>query len=71
MKDGFQYGCDFILYHKNNEKHQHGYALVFIQNPRTTVHIRKEITSCSRIASIVHKEAYYAIWNEKEVEYGV
>jgi len=67
VQDGFQYGCDYVLYYRNNEKHQHGYALVFIHNPMSKTPIKKEITSFSRTASIVHKKAYYAIWTEKKV----
>ena len=67
VKDGFQYGCDYVLYYQNNEKHQHGYALVFVHDPTSSIPIKQEITSLSRIASLVHKKAYYAVLTDTKV----
>lgn len=67
VKSGYQYGCDYILYEKKGEDHSHGTALVLIHDPDSAIQIDDEMRSFSRLASIVHKKAYYVVFHENTV----
>ena len=61
MKDGFQYGCNFILYDKGTDNHSHGHSLVLVTDSLDTEPIEHTITSFVRMASIVHKKAVFVL----------
>lgn len=67
VKNGFQYGCNFILYEAKSDIHDHGHSLVLVHNPESIQSVEQEITSFVRMASVVHKKAIFAFSDENEV----
>ena len=67
MKDGFKFGSDFILYHSDGEKHEHGFALVLVHDNQSTLPVQQEVTSFVRIADSVNKLAYYVVCSLQDV----
>lgn len=67
VKNGFQYGCNFILYEAKSDIHDHGHSLVLVHNPESIQSVEQEITSFVRLASVVHKKAIFAFSDENEV----
>ena len=67
VESGFKYGCDYILYDNDEQTHKHGEALLFVNQPNSCINLSHQLTSFIRLASIVHKKAYFAYCLENEV----
>lgn len=67
MKDGFKFGSDFILYHSDGKKHEHGFALVLVHDNQSTLPVQQEVASFVRMADSVKKLAYYVVCSLQDV----
>ena len=67
VESGFKYGCDYILYDNDEQTHKHGEALLFVNQPNSCISLSHQLTSFIRLASIVHKKAYFAYCLDNEV----
>ena len=67
VKDGFKFGSDFILYHSDGKKHEHGFALVLVHDNQSTLPVQQEVASFVRMADSVKKLAYYVVCSLQDV----
>lgn len=67
VESGFKYGCDFILYRQTSNKHEHGEIVVLVHHPDSCEPIQCKMTSFVRLASIVHKKAYFVYMENDHV----